>query len=73
MKKYHIVLAKQSASDLIIDCCPICASEEFLLADDASLLICIECGPIPLNGKLGAIHLAKLCTPAPYFIQHSVH
>ncbi len=37
--------------DSEISCCPICSSDEFLLSEDQDVLICVECGPVPINSK----------------------
>ncbi len=37
--------------DSEISCCPICSSDEFLLSEDQDVLICVECGPVPIEIK----------------------
>lgn len=37
--------------DSEISCCPICSSDEFLLSEDQDVLICVECGPVPIKSK----------------------
>ncbi|MFH0256760.1 hypothetical protein ACGRL8_06830 [Vibrio rumoiensis] len=34
-----------------INCCPICSSDEFLLSEDHDLIICVDCGPIPIKNE----------------------
>lgn len=47
-------------NDTEISCCPLCSSDEFLLSETRDVLICVDCGPVPIKNENSPSITSKL-------------